>query len=423
MSLFTGTSGNDSFNGTTGADTFDMTQGGVDTVKGSDGDDTFNFGATLTAADTIRGGAGYDHLNLDGDYSAGLTLLSGTLKDVENINFADGHNYKLTITNGNVTAGAVMSASAFFLTGSHTLYFDGSAESDGLLNITGGAGNDTMIGGQVGNAIQSGGKGGEDTMIGGAGDDGFYFDSDFDAGDHVDGKGGAVNHIFLNGDYSAGLTLGANTIANISVIDLLIPGGSYKLTLNDGNCAAGATLYVNGENLTSGHTAYVNGAAETNGHLKLLGGASKDTLTGGALADTLEGNGGADKLKGGAGADSYTYLAVSDSTGLAHDSITRFDAAADKFDLWFTVTGINAALTSGALSQATFDSDLAAAVGSTHLSASHAMLFTPATGDQAGKTFLVVDANGTAGYQANADLVIDVSNMAHTGSFGLADFI
>ena len=51
-----------------------------------------------------------------------------------------------------------------------------------------------------------------------------------------------------------------------------------------------------------------------------------------------------------------------------------------------------------------------------------AVLFTPTAGDEAGKTFLVVDANGTAGYQANADLVIDVSHMVHASSFGLADF-
>lgn len=423
MSLFTGTSGSDSFTGTSGTDTFDMSQGGADTVNGSGGDDIFNFGAKLTAADTIRGGDGFDILNIDGDYSAGLTLHAGTVKNIESINCADGHDYKLTITDGNVAAGTVMSASAFFLTGNHSLYFDGSAETDGELNISGGAGNDTLIGSQAGNAINSGGRGGEDTMIGGVGDDGFYFQSDFDAGDHVDGKGGAVNHIFLNGDYSAGLTLGANTIANISTIDFLVPGGSYKLTLNDGNCAAGATLHVNGENLTSGHTAYVNGAAETDGHLYLLGGAAKDTLIGGAGADTLLGNGGADKLVGGGGADSFTYLAVSDSAGLTHDNITSFDAAADNFDLWFTVTGINAAVTSGALSKATFDSDLAAKIGSAHLSANHAVLFAPTTGDQAGKTFLIVDANGTAGYQANADLVIDVTHMAHAGSFGAANFI
>lgn len=422
MSLFTGTSANDSFTGTSSADTFDMAQGGADSVKGGGGGDTFNFGATLTAADTIQGGAGFDVLNLDGDYSAGLTLLAGTLKDVERISFADGHDYKLTISNGNVTAGTVMNVSAFFLTGSHTLYFDGSAETDGELSIDGGAGNDTMIGGQVGNAIESGNKGGEDTMIGGADADQFYFGSDFDAGDHVDGKGSNTNGIFLNGDYSAGLTLGANTIVNIAVINLLVPGGSYKLTLNDGNCATGHTLLVNGENLTSGHTAYVNGAAETDGTLSLLGGAARDTLIGGSGADTLQGNGGADKLTGGPGADKYTYSAVSDSTGLAHDSITHFDAASDKFSLWFAVSGINAAITKGTLSKASFNSDLAAAVNSTHLGAHHAVLFSPTAGDQAGKTFLVVDANGTAGYQANADLVIDVSHMAHASSFGLADF-
>jgi Ca2+-binding RTX toxin-like protein len=423
MSSFTGTSGNDSFTGTSGTDTFDMHQGGNDTVKGNAGDDTFNFGGALTAADTISGGADFDTLNLDGDYSAGLTLSGTTVKGVEKIQFADGHDYKLITADGNAAAGTVMLIWGFGLSAGHTLYVDASAETDAILNIGGGAGDDTLIGGQAGNAIQTSGSGGHDTMIGGAGSDQFYFTSDFDAGDHVDGNAGAVNTVFLSGDYSGGLTLGANTIANIQSINLNPLGAGYTLTLNDGNTAAGATLIIVGENLTAGHVLVLDGSAETDGNLTLLGGAAKDRLTAGAGADQLQGNGGADKLKGGAGADTFGWVAAADSTGSAHDTITKFDAAADKLDLWFTVTGINAAIAAGTLSRATFDSNLSAAVDSGHLGAHHAVLFTPGTGDQAGKTFLVVDANGTAGYQAGVDLVVDVTNMSHAGSFATSDFV
>ena len=47
-----------------------------------------------------------------------------------------------------------------------------------------------------------------------------------------------------------------------------------------------------------------------------------------------------------------------------------------------------------------------AAVDASHLAGHHAVLFTPSSGAFSDKTFLVVDANGVAGYQAGADLVI-----------------
>jgi Ca2+-binding RTX toxin-like protein len=422
MSTFTGTSASDSFTGTSGDDTFNMAQGGVDTVKGGGGNDTFNFGGALTAADTIQGGLGFDILHIDGDYSSGLTFQGTTMKGVEEITLGDGHDYKLIFNNGNAAAGAVLSVNGIDLTGGHTLYCDASAETDAAIALDGGAGNDTLIGGQAGNALESSGKGGEDTMIGGADADAFYFDADFDAGDRVDGKGGTVNTIFLAGDYSAGLTLGANTIVNVTSFNFSSFGTDYKLILNDGNVAAGASLLINGENLTVGHSLYLDGKAETDGKLNLLGGAGKDTLIGGHGADHLQGSGAADKLKGGAGADTFVYAAAADSAGLGHDSIINFDAASDKFDLWYTLAGINAAITSGTLNKASFVSDLSTAADAAHLSSAQAVLFTPTAGDQAGKTFLIVDANGTAGYQSD-DLVVDVSHMAHAGSFGLANFV
>jgi Ca2+-binding RTX toxin-like protein len=424
MTSFVGTSGNDNFTGTSVADTFDMTQGGDDEVKAGSGDDTISFGAALTAADSVKGGAGFDTLGISGDYSAGLTLDNGTVGGIERIELAAGNDYKIILADGNLAAGKVMDVVAFSLGAGNSAYIDGSAETDGLLYLGGGAGDDTLIGGAGDDAFDSGTTaGGEDTMMGGGGSDGFYFGSDFDAGDHVDGgAGGDINTVFLNGDYSAGLTLGAGTIVNLSEIHLG-DGWSYDITLVDANVPSGQLFYVNGENLTAGHTAVVDGSQETDGNLYLLGGGGKDFLTGGALGDTLVGNGAADKLKGGAGADIFIYAAVSDSRNAKYDHVIQFDAAADKFDLWFAVTGVDAPIVGGALSKATFNSDLAASANSDHLLANHAVLFTPRSGDLADKTFLIVDANGVGGYQANADLVINVTGMLHPGSFDVSDFV
>ena len=54
---------------------------------------------------------------------------------------------------------------------------------------------------------------------------------------------------------------------------------------------------------------------------------------------------------------------------------------------------------------ASFDADLALGVNAV-LGAGQAMLFTPDQGDLAGRTFLVVDGNDTAGYQPGQDYVI-----------------
>ncbi len=78
----------------------------------------------------------------------------------------------------------------------------------------------------------------------------------------------------------------------------------------------------------------------------------------------------------------------------------------DAIDLWFQVAKIDSAVSGGALNSGQFDSDLAAAIGSGQLQSDHAVLFTPDSGDYVGETFLIVDANGIAGYQAGQDLVI-----------------
>ena len=77
------------------------------------------------------------------------------------------------------------------------------------------------------------------------------------------------------------------------------------------------------------------------------------------------------------------------------------------------ITGIDAAVTTGALSTATFNSDLVAAL-SGKLAAQHAVEFTASSGTLAGQTFLIADLNATAGYQANLDLVIHLTGATGT---------
>jgi hypothetical protein len=91
-----------------------------------------------------------------------------------------------------------------------------------------------------------------------------------------------------------------------------------------------------------------------------------------------------------------------------YDRILWFNPDTDKIDLPQTVSGIASTVESGALSTASFDADLSAAIGSGQMATGAAVLFTPTSGTLAGLTFLVVDGNGVAGYQAGQDYVFEL---------------
>jgi hypothetical protein len=63
-----------------------------------------------------------------------------------------------------------------------------------------------------------------------------------------------------------------------------------------------------------------------------------------------------------------------------------------------------------------------AAIGLGQLGIDHAVLFTPDSGDLAGDTFLIVELNGTAGYQASQDLVIKLDHPSHINHLSLTNF-
>jgi Ca2+-binding RTX toxin-like protein len=153
------------------------------------------------------------------------------------------------------------------------------------------------------------------------------------------------------------------------------------------------------------------------------GGKGHDLLDGGKGNDRLDGGADSDHLIGLAGKDTFAYGAASDSTSKKFDTITGADFdKADKFDFTFKVTGIDHAITTGKLNDAKFDANLASAVNTDVLQSHHALLFTASAGDHKGQVFLVVDANGHAGYQGGEDFVIRLDSATHLGSLNLADF-
>jgi methionine-rich copper-binding protein CopC len=216
------------------------------------------------------------------------------------------------------------------------------------------------------------------------------------------------------------VTFSGNTVTVNPVGDLQ-PGEWFYLTFSSGvvkDLEGNAFSGINSPAVLSFETA-----ATSSTPLSLTGNGFSNTLIGGTGNDVITGLGRRDTLTGGGGADTFVYTAVSDSTSRGYDTITDFNASADLIDLWFQVTGVDTAITSGSLSPFTIDSDLASAVGAAKLASHHAVLFTPNAGTLSGKTFLIVEANGVAGYQANADLVILLGNGSSLAGLTAADFV
>ncbi|HEX3674117.1 MAG TPA: calcium-binding protein, partial [Rhizomicrobium sp.] len=320
LDSFVGTSGNDTLTGTTGNDTFDLTAGGSDTVYGLAGDDVINMGNTLDASDHIDGGAGNDVVQISGAYSS-LVLGATTLTSVEDLQLAAGANYHITTNDGTVAAGATLQVDASQLSG-NTLTFDGSAETDGSFVIIGGAGNDTITGGNGPDFIDAS-FGGNDTInLGGDSNDpneqgdGVYFGAAFTANDSVNG-GDPSNtsnaYVELQGDYSTRVVLKDSTLSNIG--DLYLDSGAssghtynYYIASADATVANGEAMVVYGESLKAGETMRFDGSAENaGGGFLLYGGAGNDNLVGGSGDDYFRPGAGDDYVDGGGGKNRITY--------------------------------------------------------------------------------------------------------------------
>ncbi|WP_218037674.1 M10 family metallopeptidase C-terminal domain-containing protein, partial [Reyranella soli] len=249
------------------------------------------------------------------------------------------------------------------------------------------------------------------TVVGTAADDNFVFTTQtFTNNDSLVGSAGTNDTLTLGGDYSAGVTFGSEALSGIERI-VLQPGGDFDVTTVEANVGSGQMLTVAGTTLGTGDSLIFNGSAETDGRFTFRGGAGPNTFTGGNQADTVA---------AGSGVDTLRYTSAGQSTSTTYDTVGGFDFAQDRLDVAGPVT--NTKLASGALSSgATFDSGLAAALAG--LGDNEAALFTATGGNLNGSTFVVVDQNGLAGYQAGEDLVLRLTNPTNLGLFQTTDFL
>ena len=311
-----GTTGNDTIHGgigddivyndngaTSGTDPHDTSaghSGGTDTFFGDIGNDTFFMGANLIASDHIDGGANKDTVVLDGDYSGGLVFNATTMVNVEYLNLTAGHSYNLTMDNATVAAGRTLIVQGGTLGVHNALTFDASADTTGgRYFVYSGRGNDVLTGGNGNDFFRVGT--GTDTVHGGGGNDRGSFGAALTAADSFDG--GAGNDIvYLRGDYSAGLVLGASTLVSVETLQLL-SGDSYNLTMNAATVAAGDTLTVRAA-LVAGNNLTFDASADTaGGDYAVYSGAGNDVLTGGNGNDTFNPGSGIDVVHGGGGDD------------------------------------------------------------------------------------------------------------------------
>jgi serralysin len=184
------------FNGAAESDASFLIQGGrgVDTLTGGLGDDIFFFAHERFAqGDKVNGGGGDDILILRGNYSISFTSPdnAGRLAGIETIllvsasdpAYAPGggrqFNYQFDLADADVAPGATLTVDGSSLGSGESLYIDGSRETDGFLQLLGGAMWDTLTGGAGADVIQGGFLG--DDLRGGGGADVFRYASAEDA--------------------------------------------------------------------------------------------------------------------------------------------------------------------------------------------------------------------------------------------------
>ncbi|HEY1630639.1 MAG TPA: bluetail domain-containing putative surface protein [Rhizomicrobium sp.] len=174
--------GDDFVTGGASKDIFDMRDGGEDAVHGGAGGDTIFMRGTADAGDVLDGGTGSDTVVLDGIDAVDTLAWSATsLTSVERLYLQHGNDYSIVGDDANIAAHKAMIVEDNDRDpGSNTLFYDGSAETDGHYNfkpetaiatLIGGAQSDRFDGSQTTGMTVTGG-GGADLIIADGGNSG-----------------------------------------------------------------------------------------------------------------------------------------------------------------------------------------------------------------------------------------------------------
>lgn len=447
---------------------------GADTLSGSDGDDVY---IVDSLGDVVEEGGGQGGQGVDTIRTAlnAYTLPTSTLsslRDVENLVFTGSGAFSGTgnlldnvITGGGTSdivdgdagsdtfliryasaSGAVIADVTSVTVGGATVATLTSIER---LNITSGAGADSLTGGALADVFD--GSVGADTMTGGDGNDIYYVDN---AGDVITealnegtdavfsavtitlsanieslaltgtaGIGGAGNALsnllignsgnnFLNGAQGADVMRGG--LGN----DVYIVDNAGDVIIEAANAGADVVrsavsyaLAANVENLTFMGMANLNGTGNAlansisgnAGGNALAGGGGNDVLNGAAGNDTLYGGGGADWLFGGAGQDVFVFNTALGATQI--DSVRDYSVADDT--IWLDNAIFTKFAATGALNAAYFRVGAAAADANDYIiyDSSTGALFYDANGNGVGGAVQI--ATLSAGLAlTNADFLV-----------------
>ena len=252
-------------------------------------------------------GGGIDTIHLDLYYDLNSTTGSTSFTLSENVENLEASLYSYTGTNYFTLTGNSLANKITVL----------SSDTYAAANLFGGAGNDTLIGGEGDDNLY--GDSGADVMQGGNGSDFYYVDNVLDKVIESTGAlAGTDDSVYS----SVSFTLGANVeiiyLENSSNINATGNALNNRVEGNIGNntlngMAGDDTLngYAGNDVLNGGDG---NDKLEINPSMDPTLRLGSDTLNGGAGNDTLYGGYGdrIDKLYGGAGNDLYAVYSASD---------------------------------------------------------------------------------------------------------------
>lgn len=275
-------------NGTSGNDTLTVDpvligaakfypRAGADSIIGTALDDEIHFGADA-GFKTINGGAGNDTIIADVNNAKIGLAATGALTGIEKITANGKTGVVINLNNtGNVVTNLDLT----------------NVFVEGIQQINGSGGNDTIIGSSA-----------NDTIIGAAGNDSL--------------TGGLANDVIRGG-------VGTNTLDG--------GAGADTLDLSDLTTAVSVTLNTTGGgSFTTGNAGTLTTDTFSNFE-NVVGGTAADTLSGNAGDNVLTGGAGADVLKGGGGNDTVSYATMATAAAAATDTTSGI-----------TITGVTANL-------------------------------------------------------------------------------
>lgn len=154
-----------------------------------------------------------------------------------------------------------------------------------MVDFTGTTGADSLSGTAGADSFDIS-QGGADTIKAGRGDDSITVGAALSVDDRIDG-GGGQDSLVLDGDYSAGLTLGPDTVTGVEHF-ILVGGHDYDLSIANRTAkTAEGTLTVTTQGLTAADHIRIDASAVIDRSLTLAVSGGFVTLVGGTGSDTL----------------------------------------------------------------------------------------------------------------------------------------